>query len=125
MGEQIDIEDLIAQRAMTVAEFAAAARKPLWRVRAAIDSGFLVVDRAKRPMTVKGGEMPLSAQEWRRVLEPETRRIKSSVCPWGNGGREFSLLCRDGTVRTWKITLLKSMAEQQRREIAGLDCQRL
>ena len=122
---QIDLEDAIAAKRMTVAEYAENSAEPAWRVRRAIADGFLKVNRKVRPLVIEGGEMPLTVQDWQRAIEPATKRIRKSVSSFSNGGKTFNLLCVDGSVRCWTITQTKYSADIQRREIDAAACKRI
>lgn len=123
---QIDLEEAIAAKApLTVGSFAKRNAVPEWRVRRSIELGTLNVDRRKRPMVITEGEVALSVQEWQRVLEPATKRIRPSVFGWSDGGRQLHVLDVEGHTHIFRMTLLKSSAEKQRREIDRLPVKRL
>ena len=67
----------------------------------------------------------MTVQEWQRAIEPATRRIKQSVCGWADGGKTFTLLDERGQVHTWKLALVKALADAQRREIDSIKCKRI
>ena len=123
-SQQIDLEDAIAAKRMTVAEYAEHNLEPAWRVRRAIADGLLKVNRKVRPLVIEGGEMPLTVQEWQRAIEPATKRIRPSVASFSNGGKTFNLLCLDGSIRSWGICLTKHSADLQRRQIDSVECRR-
>ena len=122
---QIDLEEAIAAHPITVREFAAKNGCPEWRVRDSIRKGALVADDTKRPMIIVEGSLALTVQDWQRAIEPAAKRIKSSVCSWSDGGKQFNVLGADGKLRSYRITSTKHSADMQRHEIDCLPCRRL
>ena len=123
---QIDLEEAIAAKGpLTVGAFAEKNSVPEWRVRRSIELGTLNADRRKRPMVITEGEVALTVQEWQRALEPATKRIRPSVLGWSDGGKRLEVLDVDGRVHIYRMVLLKSSAENQRREIDKLQVKRL
>ncbi len=125
--EQIDLEEAIAEagKPLTVSRYAAAHGVPPHRVRYSIEVGTLAVSRERRPMTIKEGELALTSEEWRRIIDPAVKRIKPSQCGWSDGGRVFTLVDARGALHEWKACLLRATAEQQRREIDAVPAKRV
>lgn len=127
---QIDLEEAIAaSRAvrpsgMTVAEYVEATGWPEWRVRMAIRKGVLVANDSIRPMVITGGEMPLTVQEWQRVLDPEVRKLRPGIYSWSDGGRRLSVLGKDSVIRRYQITSTRAAAQEQAGELARVPCAR-
>lgn len=123
---QIDLEEAIAAtKPLTVRAFAEKNAVPEWRVRHAIKVGTLEADQRKRPMIIKEGELALTVDEWQRAIKPATERIKSSLCGWSDGGKQFQVLDGGGQVHVFRIVLLRSTADSQRREIDRIKVRRI
>jgi hypothetical protein len=122
---QIDLEDMISRAHPTAAAYADQVGVPVYRVYRSVRLGTLVADQSKRPMTIKEGEVALSGDEWRGIINPALARIRPSQYAWLDSGRTVQVLRADGGVSTWSVTLTRAAASRQRVEIDECPAKRL
>ena len=120
IGTQIDIEDLIAssRKPPTIRQLAEQLGLPTWRVYAAAENEDLQVNREARPMTVSGGFVPLTRDEWKALLMPTLSSLPAGV--WGFGDGALTIVDRQGQTHDFKQRKSRRETEDQARAIQRL-----